>query len=288
MSRARRTPPLFEAVGESYRGIDAQGRSVVHAPAAHGNAGAPPSLASGLKRPVIVESPQVNPDQTVGLYSGRLIPLSLLAAAVMILIGFVIWSVGYSRGENAGKRSMVPHTTPEDAAVFTGNTGPVTPLPVQPRRAGELPTGELPKGNGTQVNQAGNTNQNASKAATAPSEGMPRITGPDPRQPGFNYMEVCRLTWRDARLAVQFLQKNGLPAMCVPVSKVDPATAQANNAIHLVFVLDGIPSGQYRANEAKRAELKATIQKLGKRWQREERGASDFGDPSWVLFRGGK
>ncbi|MCC6322209.1 MAG: hypothetical protein IT438_12320 [Phycisphaerales bacterium] len=198
---------------------------------------------------------------------GRMVPLLLMSAAAVLLVGFVAWSVGYSRGQDDGKKAMLPHTSAEDAAIITGNGTPAAPLP---------PVSGPTK---TRTNTE-------SISSSVPSLGMPPVTGPDPRNPGENYLTIVTLTWKDAQAAVRFLQKNGLPATCIPVGKVDPAAAQANNANHLVFVLDGIPSGQYKASESKRNDLIAKVRTLGKRWQREERGASDFGEPQWVLFRG--
>ncbi|MFN7021974.1 MAG: hypothetical protein ACK4WH_11690 [Phycisphaerales bacterium] len=189
-----------------------------------------------------------------------------MSAAAVLLVGFVAWSVGYSRGQDAGKKAMIPHTSPEEAAIITGR--------------GLAPSSVLPP-DGT-----GSTHPKSDQKTETRTEQLPPVTGPDPRQPGHNYLSIVTLTWKDAHAAVRFLQKNGVPAMCVPVGKVDPATAQANNANHLVFVLDGIPSSQFKASENKRAELVARVRMLGKRWQREERGSSDFGDPNWVLFRG--
>lgn len=273
MSRARRTPPLFEAVGDANRSPSGEtpARPLVHP------AGRSPAAAGvpAPKSPVVVTAPHSAPRGPLGLDRSRLTPLLLMAAAAAILIGFVAWSVGYSRGEDAGKRSMVPRTTPDDAAAFTGEAGPSTVLP--PGNATRPP----------EVRQPTPKAPDAKPPANPPvAAGMPPVTGPDPRQPGNNYLEIVRLTWRDAEAAVRYLQKNGVPATCIPLSRVDPAQAQANNALHLVFVLDGVPSNQYKASEDKRSTLKASVQRIGKKWQREERGASDFGDPNWVLFKG--
>lgn len=260
MSPSRRQPPLFEVLGGEARPGE-PARPVVHPPS-H-TAAAPPR-----RTPVAIDARPARRLDLRELTQGRLVPIAALAVTVIVLVAIAAWSFGYSRGEDAGKASVLPHTSPEEAAVITGQTPSGTPsVPLAPV--------VRPPDSGAQKPPA---------AAARP--GMPPITGPDPREPANNYLEIVRLTWRDAEAAVRFLQANNVPATCVPLGGLDPATAQAKNAPHLVFVLDPIPSGQYRANEAKRNELIATVRRLGNRWQREEKGASNFREPLWVLYQG--
>ncbi len=118
---------------------------------------------------------------------------------------------------------------------------------------------------------------------------MPPIVGPDLRKPGFNYLEVCLLTWRDAEPAVRFLQANGIRAAAVPAAKgVDPGNPQPNNRF-LIIVDQPFASGkEYRNSQAQRDALKAEIRRLGKKWQTEHRGASDFHEPEFRLQKGTK
>jgi hypothetical protein len=53
----------------------------------------------------------------------------------------------------------------------------------------------------------------------------------------------------------------------------------------LVFALEAIPSDQYRTTERKRQELVEKVRRIGKKWQSEEKGPSDFGEPGWAKFK---
>lgn len=101
-----------------------------------------------------------------------------------------------------------------------------------------------------------------------------------------NYLELCTLTYRDAVQAVEFLGANGLKAGMAPAQKgVDPAKAAANNLPHVIFLADGVPSDRFRATEGERARLSARVEQVGRKFQKDLRGASDFSRPMWRLFK---
>jgi hypothetical protein len=115
---------------------------------------------------------------------------------------------------------------------------------------------------------------------------MPAVVQADPRVPGNNYLELCPLTWKDAEPAVRFLQAHGVRATAIPNNKkVDPAKPEPNNPF-LIIVDQPYASGNFRATQAERNALVAEIRRLGKKWQAEHRGASDFADPMWRLQKG--
>jgi hypothetical protein len=116
---------------------------------------------------------------------------------------------------------------------------------------------------------------------------MPAIVGPDSRKAGFNYLEVVEMTWRDAEPAVRFLQAHGVRATAFPTERgVDPAKLLPNNRVR-VYVDQPFGSGEaFRASQVERNALVADVRRLGKRWQTEHRGASDFQEPFWRLQRG--
>ena len=109
----------------------------------------------------------------------------------------------------------------------------------------------------------------------------------DPRKPGNNYLHIVTLEAKEADRAVAYLAKNGVPAGVSPnkkLGKIDLAEARAKNLPLLVFALDPVPSDQYSALQRKRTDLIEKVRTVGKKWQREEKGPSDFGEPLWVRF----
>jgi hypothetical protein len=127
---------------------------------------------------------------------------------------------------------------------------------------------------------------NAEKADTRIGGVMPPVVQADNRKPGFNYLELCPLTWKDAEPAVRYLQAHGVRATAIPNNRgVDPAKPQPNNPF-LIIVDQPYASGNFKASQAERNALVAEVRRLGKAWLSEHRGASDFADPMWRLQRG--
>lgn len=263
MSRSRRHPPLFEALGDVSRRREAGGT-------------APEGGPLLPKHPVIVEAPSGPSGSGLSRpLAGRTRPILFLVAALIALTA-IAWSLGFHFGENRGKQAVKPFTSPDDAAAMTGqdpNTMPgavgTVPLPVAP-----TPVAPNPK-----------PQPQPSIEASVPS-GMPPITGPDPRKAGYNYLNLGTLTWKDAEQAVRFLQANGIRATCYPQKKVDPAQAQAKNEHHIVIIADGVASSQFKSSKQQCDALVAAVRKVGRRFLKEERGASDFAEPYWSVYRG--
>lgn len=264
MSRSRRHPPLFEALGDVSRRREGT-----------------PTPAEGTgplipKHPVIVQSPAAPAGSGLsGRLAGRTRPILFLVAALIALTA-IAWSLGYHFGENRGKQAVKPFTSPDDAAALTGQDPNTMPGAVQ----SILPVAPPP------VIPSSKPQERPSAAAVPTPSGMPPITGPDPRKPGYNYLNLGTLTWKDAEQAVRFLQANGLRATCYPQKKVDPAQAQAKNEHHIVIIADGVASSQFKASKQECAALEAAVRKVGRRFLKEERGASDFAAPFWAVYRG--
>jgi hypothetical protein len=204
--------------------------------------------------------------------------IAFLAAAVVVLF-IVVWAFAYKMGERQGQRSVLSHTDPEDAAVITGNA------PAQ------IPNTQLPPAPASSASSQSPATA-PPKATPAPAGAMPPVVQADPRLPGNNYLELCPLTWKDAEPAVRFLQSHGIRATAIPRSAggaggggVDLAKPQPNNPF-LIIVDQPIPSGHFKASKAQADALMAEVRRLGKKWQTEHRGASDFADPMWRLQRG--
>lgn len=207
---------------------------------------------------------------SVGSGSNRTTIILFLAAAV-ICLGTLVYVLGYNLGHDAGQKSVLSHTDPKEAAAITGhapNIGPADQLPMsggQPPR--EAPASVAPK-------------------PVAPANGMPPVVQADNRKPGFNYLELCPLTWKDAEPAVRYLQAHGVRATAVVGGpKVDPSGLKPNDRV-LIIVDQPYASGNFKASQTERNALVAEVRRLGKAWLSEHRGASDFADPMWRLQRG--
>ena len=205
----------------------------------------------------------------------------MFLCAAVIGLGTLVYVLGYNLGHDAGQKSVLSHTDPKEAAAITGQ---------DPN--GSAPPGELPPGGTNQtvtrpvqppIKPAPN---NPEKADTRIAGAMPPVVQADNRKPGFNYLELCPLTWKDAEPAVRYLQAHGVRATAIPNNRgVDPAKPQPNNPF-LIIVDQPYASGNFKASQAERNALVAEVRRLGKAWLAEHRGASDFADPMWRLQRG--
>lgn len=250
----RRTPPLFE---------------VLTAPDRR------PGPGAMVGRPVQVPPPREPEPTWPAANSGaaapgtgiRLTPavISLGVAALLVVI-FGVWFFAFKMGEQKKAEDVKQFLDPNKGA--TNPTNPVNPLNPQ---------------NGT---AAGNGSGVAQTPISEPEPAPDPLA--DPRKPGNNYLHIVTLESKEADRAVAYLTKNGVLAAVVPAKKagnVDLASARAKNLPLLVFALEPIPSDQYKASERKRQDLVEKVRQVGKKWQREEKGPSDFGEPSWALFK---
>lgn len=193
-----------------------------------------------------------------------------LGVAVVLGIVFAVWFFAFRQGEDHKLKELQPHL--DDSAQTTPNAA------------------NPPKALNSQGGTPGSNNQTNPQPPSGQLDAVPPELNPvaDPRKPGNNYLHIVILPWKDAEKAVAFLNKSGLAAFAVPdkkLGKIDPADAKAKNLAHLVFALEPIASGQYTASERKRQELVDRVKQIGKKWQREEKGPSDFGEPGWALFK---
>lgn len=252
----RRQPPLFEVLG----GADRRGMSAKPLPV---QVRIPPAASPP---PTPAPSPR-----GVAPAKGKIVLNSaaiMLILAGVLLLGFTVWYLAFRMGENAAR---------DDKTKEIEKTFPAPP---------ESPAGPLAGGplNQTDTSPTTTLGGDPTPAPTPDDLADPRITG-------VNYLHVVdTLAWKDAERAVAFLAKGGIPAKAVPFvkgkSRVDPKQARDKNLPHVIFVLEGIPSGQYKASESRRNELVEKVRRLGKRWQAEEKGPSDFASPYWAKFDG--
>ena len=81
--------------------------------------------------------------------------------------------------------------------------------------------------------------------------------------------------------AVTFLSENGVRAFAVPVAKTG---SSANNASYTLYALQGITREELRARAPIRTDLEEKVARLGKIWQKEHKGQTDFSKTYWDKF----
>jgi hypothetical protein len=224
----------------------------------------------GSRLPIEVRLPSAQGSDAASDASGsrwenkRVIGVVAMVAAGVLVVVFGLWFVAYQLGQ---REQRARQRDQMNTYLDTVAPAPTTVIPSMP---GPTPgVSVVPDGTSDIANQPG-----------APAA--------DPRKSGNNYLHIVTLSWKDAERAVGYLEKNGVPAAAVAAGAaktVDPSEARAKNLPHLVFALEAIPSDQYRATERKRQELVDRVKRIGKKWQSEEKGPSDFGEPGWAKFK---
>jgi len=283
MAKARRTPPLFEVL----RGQDRRTSPGTPGKPAAGSTSAPP-------RPVEVRTPasgpSTGPDATGGSYEPRidtggarldrragrassaarwLSPTVWALIAVCLAAVATTWYVAYRFGQDQAAKDLVPKEPGVPKAADLAAGGGVQPSDPQ----ADAPDREL-------APQPGNP------VPAAPILPIDVALGDDPRQPGMNYLHIVTLTWRDAEQAVAFLNRSGVRAVAIPARKVDPKAARDKNAPHLIFAAEAIPSDRFKASATQRNALIEKVKRVGQRFRKEEKGASDFAEPYWAAYQG--
>jgi hypothetical protein len=211
------------------------------------------------------------------------LPYLLLGAAGVLLAVALSWSVGFSRGQNAGEAKW--------GGSDTGSRTPAVTDPLQ--TSGTMPVNpDLVKGPGTEGTRPPQaqdkpkaSNRTASKLPDGSAAPVPvaPITG-DPRVAGMNYLVLgSHLERTLAERAVAFLAENGVQAMMIP--EFDKAAKGSNNAAQgryrLVSAL-ALPGDQTKSAAANK--LKADIARLGKAFKQDHKGQTDFAGAFWEKF----
>lgn len=216
-----------------------------------------------------------------GAVRRRWLPAVGFGVAALLVILIAGWFAAYRMGQQQGRETVLPYLSEKNG---TGNgTAPV--LPDGGKSGLEVAGGNGGTPSGVNPTPSGGTDGKGGSGAAPEAVKGPKV-GEDPRQNGYNYLELCTITFREGIQAVDFLGRNGVKAGLVPaVKKVDPARAAANNDPHILFVADGIASDRFKTSERERAQLVAKVEQIGKKFQRDQRGASDFSRPMWRLFK---
>ncbi len=197
----------------------------------------------------------------------------------LIAVGFALilaaWTIGYQRGNAAGKKAIEPYVRDQPVVRPVETTVP-TPAVNQPQVDTDQP-------NATTIIPPATT----PKASTSSGPAVMSPSGfldTDPREPGLNYLVLATLDTEQAADAISFLYLHSVPVIGVPV--VDNRASSANNPsrYRLYSLGVAIPGNQWSAMSVERSEHQRLIANLGARWQRERRGGSDFSQTNWEKY----
>ncbi|MBL4592175.1 MAG: hypothetical protein JKY96_09485, partial [Phycisphaerales bacterium] len=212
------------------------------------------------------------------------VPISMvyLAVAVVLGLGVLIWTVGYRSGVSAGKAQMEslvkadPVVRPVDPNTNNGGAA------AQPAPNSATPPLDSPLGTDPLPIQPG-INPDAPGMAIMTASGF--IDG-DPRETATNYLELATLTKDEADSAIGYMNSHGVPVIGIP--RLDSRRSDANNPSRYTLYSLGVaaPGDQFRTMTRERDEHQWLIASLGKQWQREFRGGSDFAvsKTQWVKY----
>lgn len=108
----------------------------------------------------------------------------------------------------------------------------------------------------------------------------------DPREEGLNYLKLGEFNQAEAESAVRFLAANDLQTFAI---RVDRGTGPGNNSgpteIYRLYAARGVTSDEYSKKMTARTNTESTVARLGQRWQKEERGSSNFSRPGWEKYK---
>ena len=267
----RSTPPLFELLNEAEAKADRSARLGAARDAAMGRPKPPPPKKPEPPKPA--KKPDPKEPWRIDSTKRVAVPLSviLIGAAGLILVAVIgvsaAWKLGFGSGSEGSQR-VLNQIAPEPLIDPL-----VENLPVNEDLIGDDPPARDESPPQQQPTRGGGAFIVAGGALEA-----------DPRIAGDNYLMIAsraaKIDLAEARRVTAFFQENGLEVVCVPV---DRGSRASNNAGYYdVFVLQGVPGDQFSARRNEREDLERRVAQLGRTWQREHTGTTDFQRPQWT------
>ncbi len=292
MTDRRKSPPLFDLMRERERAANAPD------PIAPSNDPTAPPPAAPEKVEPAAQVPQARPtawDSTGGVSRAERsaaamldeepqtdkvlkVPMSMayLAVAVMLALVVVAWVGGYKLGEKSGK-AEIQALVKNDPVVrpIVQDPDPVPDLAINPPVDENPPMGNESIGSGI--------NPEAPGLAIMSAGGY---MADDPREAATNYLELATLPREEASSAIRYMEEHGVPVIGIP--RLDSRRSDANNPSRYTLYSLGVaaPGDQFRTMTRERDDHQRMIARLGKQWQREFRGGSDFAvsKTQWVKY----
>ncbi len=216
-------------------------------------------------------------DRPVGIGEGLIrrdlrLPALLIGCGIVVVVFAAI--IGYQLGQKKERQGWANDNA---AASGPGQSGtPVAPPTGSGVRDPLNDGGIAPSPNGSGVAGA--------VRPLVPNPGQPAVEMG--LQDGWNYLVVATLRYSDAVEAATYLKDNGVPVQLVPYKNagVDRGGGDANNGRWQLWILRGVPRGEYSKSQAERDALKSKIEMLGRTWKAKNRQApTDFSGSFWQL-----
>lgn len=205
------------------------------------------------------------------------------AAAGVLLLLVVVWTVAFSRG------GAVADAVWQELTASQGGSIGADPLIDPAPKTGGAGTDASKAGPGSSPDRPGSPGTGSSRSGSPSGSTLLGILSSagvlptDPRQPGRNYLKLAVLGRADAEHAIAYLGSAGVEAIGVPV--VDPGARSANNpARYEVFATVGITGEEYKNNRPVRTDLEARVARTGERYRRDAKGSTDFAKPLWMKY----
>jgi hypothetical protein len=218
------------------------------------------SLSTSLRRPVTV--------------STSTIFLALAGVLIVGILGYAIaFKVGGDKREAKLLRDLNIAGAPVDDPLKNGN------IPVNPNLIGDTNRSAQP----SQPQAARPDPRRTSPSVVPPAPGpaaIPAAPGSDPRVDGLNYITLAsKLDKETSDRAIAFLNKNGLQAFALTVDR--DGRVVNNVGSYTLYLQPGITAEEYRARGETRTKLETESARLGKVWQRDHKGQTDFSQVGW-------
>ena len=204
------------------------------------------------------------------------LPALLIGAGLVVVVLALI--MGYQLGQKKEKQNWAEN----NAAGNPSSAQPGAPVPppggsglIDPLNGGGVTDPNAPAGGGV--------------LKPGPIAGAPHTPVADAGlQDGWNYLVVASLRRSEAEEAARYLADNGIPVQLQAAERggVDRTAGGANNGLWQLWVLRGVPSGEYTQRRAEREALENKVKLLGRTWKAQNRKApTDFGSTYWVRFK---
>lgn len=220
-----------------------------------------------------------------------------LAGAGLLVVVLIIWAIAYNVGqgqERAKAERQLNLIAPQGIRdPLRDGPGPGTGAAAgkaAPAIVTSPPVGRVGTGGTVGTASAGGSATASPSAGRSENSDGPMVRtgtgvefGVDPRQAGLNYLLVeGRLDRASAERIFNFLRASGVPAFAI----VDERGGAVNNPpLYLVGVDRGVTAEEFRARAQSRTDVEALIRRLGKVYQTEHRGNTDFSRTSWERKR---
>lgn len=198
------------------------------------------------------------------------------ALAGVVLLFVIAYSAGYRLGFRKGE---------DGATKELGSSVPLTDplknrdIPVNPKLMADN-KGSQPQPKPEARKPAPTPTAPSSTGPVQPAGPPQAAFGTDPRVAGQNYLVLAAKIDREtAERAMAFFKDNGVALFALPVAKSGGGSNNAGPCT--LYAMQGLTPEMVRSRSPERTELEDKVHRLGKVWQKEHKGQTDFSQTYW-------